>query len=122
IRRRMDRTHGDGLVFTTKGGAQWHYANFRRDVWDRAVAAANLNRKPTPHWLRHTHVGWLLVGDGANLAEIQRRIGHENISTTVDVYGSMVSDVRDSALEQFAALRDGVELGAGAPDAPAIEG
>jgi len=38
------------------------------------------------HDLRHTHVGWL-IDDKWDFYSIQRRIGHESIRTTFDVYG-----------------------------------
>lgn len=104
VRRRVGARHS-GLVFTTKLGSQWHYSNFRKRAWNPAVKAAGLTRDPTPHWLRHTHVGWMLMGGRATLPELQRRIGHENISTTIDVYGRMVDDVSADALESFAAMR-----------------
>lgn len=105
IRERLRRNGGKGLVFTKRSGAKWHYSNFRRDVWDPAVAEAGLSRKPTPHWLRHTHVGWLIIGRKVNLVEIQRRVGHASITTTTEVYGKMVDDISDEALDSFAAFR-----------------
>lgn len=104
LARRLGRVSGDGLVFTTGSGAQLHYSNFRRDAWDPAVAAANLARKPSPHWLRHTHVVWMAMS-GASLPELQSRIGHESIKTTIDVYGRMLTDVSPTALKGFAAMR-----------------
>lgn len=110
VRRRIEgRT--SGLVFTNRSGLQWHYANFLNRAWHPAVKAAGLSRKPSPHWLRHTHVNWLLMGRQVSLPELQRRIGHAHISTTVDVYGRMVDDVSDAALESFAAMRRLPELG-----------
>lgn len=106
IRDRVAATRPGELVFTTTGGSQWHYSNFRQRAWDPAVKVANLNRKPTPHWLRHTSVVWL-ARQGANLAELQSRIGHRNITTTINVYGRMLTDVSPDALHGFAVLRDG---------------
>jgi len=106
VRRRMEKVTGDGLVFTNKGGKQWRASNYRRDAWNPAVELAQLSRKPTPHWLRHTSVAWLVMGGGVSLAEIQRRIGHESIDTTINVYGRMIDDISDDALERFAAFRN----------------
>lgn len=104
VARRLEHVQGDTLVFTTGTGAQWHYANFRNRAWVPAVAAANLSRNPSPHWLRHTSVVWLAMS-GASLPELQSRIGHESITTTIDVYGSMLTDVSPSSLAAFAAMR-----------------
>lgn len=105
VRRRMDRVVGDGLVFTTAKGSQWHSSNFNARCWTPAVKACGLARRPTPHWLRHTAVGWLILTGKVSLPEIQRRIGHEHISTTIDVYGRMIEDVSSEALDAFARMR-----------------
>jgi integrase len=104
VRRRLERVRDGGLVFTTSTGAQWHSGNFRNRIWNPAVKAANLSRRPTPHWLRHTAVFWL-ARSGATLPELQSRIGHASITTTINVYGSMLQDVSPAALEGFAAMR-----------------
>lgn len=106
VRARIVGRHPDAPVFTTAEGAQWHYSNFLRRYWNPAVAAANLSRRPTPHWLRHTAVYWLVLS-GASLAEVQARIGHRSITTTIGVYGQMLADVQPATLDAFAALRDG---------------
>lgn len=113
LRRRVAGKQPADLVFTTsvnarnkQGGTQWHYSNFRTRYWDPAVKAANLSRTPTPHWLRHTHVVWMAMS-GAKLPELQSRIGHASITTTINVYGRMLSDVDESALGGFAAMRAG---------------
>jgi len=104
VRRRTRSSRPGGLVFTTATGAPWHHSHFRSRAWEPAVDLANLNRRPTPHWLRHTHVGWMVMA-GASLPELQSRIGHQSIKTTIDVYGRMVTDVQQEALDAFAALR-----------------
>lgn len=104
VRRRVgERT--SGLVFANRGGRQWHYANFLNRAWKPAVKAANLERGPSPHWLRHTAVAWMVLSGKVSLPELQRRIGHEHISTTIDVYGRLIDDVSDEALEAFEAMR-----------------
>lgn len=107
LRRRLERVQGNGLVLTTKTGHKWSNNNFRDRYWDPAVTAANLTRRPTPHWLRHTSVAWLVMTGKVSLPEIQRRIGHESIQTTINVYGRMIDDVSPDALDAFAALRRG---------------
>lgn len=105
VRQRVYRAGRGGFVFTTKNGAPWHHSHFRSRAWEPAVDVANLARRPTPHWLRHTHVGWMVMTGKANLPELQSRIGHASIKTTIDVYGRMVTDVSADALDAFAAMR-----------------
>ncbi|MGW5239190.1 hypothetical protein ACWEOW_09690 [Monashia sp. NPDC004114] len=76
VRARVSRQVRGGLVFTTGvtaqnglGGNQWRYSNFVQRYWLPAVKAANLGRRPTPHWLRHTHVAWMVLA-GASLPEL----------------------------------------------------
>jgi len=105
VRRRVAGTRPGGFVFTTKNGAPWHHSHFRSRAWEPAVDLANLNRRPTPHWLRHTHVGWMVMTGKAAIPEISSRLGHASIKTTIDVYGRMISDVQPEALDAFAAMR-----------------
>lgn len=111
VRRRMVGLRPGALVFTTGryanglGGSQWHESNFRRRYWDKAVEVANLARRPTPHWLRHTHVVWMHNTGSASLAELQARIGHASITTTIGTYGRMLTDVKPATLSAFAAMR-----------------
>lgn len=120
LRRRIGNRVGGGLVFTTAAGKQWHYTNFRRDIWDPARAAAGLERPapetppgvhkkrpsgPTPHDLRHTHIAWHLMG-GEGITRVQHRVGHASIKTT-EGYATMIDDVSDAALDRFAQMRQG---------------
>jgi hypothetical protein len=41
---------------------------------------------------------------GASLPELQGRIGHASITTTINVYGRMLTDVQPAALDAFAAM------------------
>lgn len=104
VRRRMDGLAPGSFVFTTGRGAMWNYAHYRTRYWLPAVKVANLTRKPTIHQLRHTAVGYMDAA-GADLAKIQKRIGHESIKTTIDVYGSMIRDVTPESLETLATIR-----------------
>lgn len=105
VRQRVSRARSGDFVFTTKNGAPWHHSHFRSRAWEPSVDLANLARRPTPHWLRHTHVGWMIMTRQSNLPELSARLGHASIKTTVDVYGRMVTDVSDNALDAFAAMR-----------------
>lgn len=104
VRRRLEHLEAGELLFQTDGGSMWNQSHFRTRFWNKAVKVAQLQRQPTPHWLRHTNVG-LLDAAGVSMAEIQRRIGHESITTTIDVYGGMIDDISDEALDIIAALR-----------------
>jgi len=54
-----------------------------------------LGKFPRIHDLRHSHASWLLE-DGNGIDVVQRRLGHEKITTTVDTYGH-ISEARMEA-------------------------
>lgn len=98
LSRRIAGKAPDAFVFTNPSGRKWHQSNFLERHWAKAAEASGLDRKPTPHWLRHTHVA-LLERGGASLPEMQRRLGHADIQTTINVYGRMIGDVRETVLD-----------------------
>lgn len=94
----ISRCAGQGpeeLIFTTAGGGQLKNARFSNYYWRPAVARAQeqgLEKDPRIHDLRHTHASWLIAA-GRPLPSIQRRLGHESITTTVDTYGHLLAEV-----------------------------
>lgn len=103
-RRIVGRGINDPVFPHPTTGKPWRPAGFGRDHWPKVVAAAGLaERGPTPYWLRHTHVA-LCHAAGMTLPEIQRRIGHEHISTTIDVYGRMIDGMSDDTARRLDAL------------------
>lgn len=105
VRERAERA-GAGLLLTTSRGSRWHYSNFITRAWRPAIDLAGLERRPTPHWLRHTSTVWLLRS-GASLADVQARIGHASITTTIGTYGTSIADVQPAALAAFTQLMNG---------------
>lgn len=79
----------DDWVFTAARGGPVYYHGFYRDVWGptmRRMTTKATARRRKPHDLRHSHGSWL-AADGVDLATISRRMGHESITTTVNIYG-----------------------------------
>lgn len=115
---------GEFMFPNTTGGHLWHGA-FQSRVWAPAVQKAMdadlcrslglvpLTRRPTIHDLRHTHASWL-IARGIPLPYIQARLGHESITTTVNVYGHLVPDAHDQMASAIAYTLSNVTL-------PAIE-
>ncbi len=75
-------------VFTNSTGGPVRYQQFWRDVWNPAVAKAELDPRPTPHDLRHTYASWQLTG-GTPLVVVSRQMGHESIKITADIYADV---------------------------------
>lgn len=86
-----------GLVFATREGTRVQSQHFTYRVWRPALARVGIERLRV-HDLRHTHASWLIAA-GVTLPVIQRRLGHESIKTTVDVYGHMAPDAHAGAAD-----------------------
>ena len=106
---------GDGgeLVFgSPESKTHLWPGRFRSSIWVPAVTAASdpdqcalvglkpLSKRPTVHDLRHTHASWL-VADGAPLPFVQARLGHEQITTTIGVYGHLLPDAHIAMSEMM---------------------
>lgn len=80
LRPELDRGKGKGRVFLNHRGAPLS----RMAIWTivkKAADRAGIERKVSPHTLRHTFATHLLQG-GADLAAVQELLGHADISTT----------------------------------------
>lgn len=93
VRRRIIGKKPGELVFTTSGGYVWRSRNLLRSEFARILDGAGIDKTKGmgPHFLRHTHVG-ILDRAGVSLAKMQRRIGHEDIKTTLNVYGGTIDN------------------------------
>lgn len=96
---------GDALVFTSRMGNRLNHSNVRIFAWLPAIEAAQDKTKhgaaalvhtPRIHDLRHSHASWLLAA-GVDMYAVQRRLGHEQITTTTNVYGHLMPEQQRSA-------------------------
>lgn len=100
---------GDLIFRAPKGVARVDYSHFWTRVWTPTVRRANdlaecakhgvkpIGKRPRIHDLRHSHASWLIAA-GVPLTVIQRRLGHESIKTTSDLYGHLMPDVQQVAV------------------------
>ncbi|WP_081423170.1 site-specific integrase [Leifsonia xyli] len=111
---------GDQLVFQSeRTGTHLWYGPFRSRIWVAAINAANdpekcgplgltpIGKRPNIHDLRHTHASWLIAA-GAPLPYVQARLGHEDIQTTVNLYGHLLPDAHHQMANIMADVMSGV--------------
>lgn len=93
----------DRLVFPSANSTPLRNRNFRRDVFDAAVDALDLDI--TPHNLRDTAAS-LAIQAGASVVAVARLLGHESAATTLNHYaGLFPSDLDDVAKRLDVAAR-----------------
>jgi integrase len=75
-------------VFVNRAGGPVRIHGFHARVWKPAVKRSGLYPPPRTHDLRHTCASWMIAAR-VPLPVIQKHLGHESITTTVDTYGHL---------------------------------
>lgn len=58
-----------------------------------------LLKRVSPHGLRHTA--------GASIKEVQDRLGHSDVKTTLDIYTHVTKKAKESAIQKFVSYLEG---------------
>ncbi|MFF2754796.1 tyrosine-type recombinase/integrase [Psychrobacillus sp. NPDC058041] len=69
----------------------------------RLLPKSNITKHITLHGFRHTHTS-LLIEAGVGIKEIQQRLGHTDINTTMNIYAHMTKNMEEKASQQFSKL------------------
>lgn len=108
----------DDDVFRGRHGGIFRHRNWGRRVFRSALDSAGCDTSMRIHDLRGTFAS-LAIQAGANVKALQRALGHESASLTLDTYGFLYPD-------DLAGLGEQIESAAGwlraAPDENAEEG
>jgi integrase len=109
LRPLVDGQPSSALLFRAPRGGQIRHDRFFSRVWkptlDRLNATEDdngnpitpaLTKRPRIHDLRHTHASQLMAA-GVPLNVVQKRLGHEKITTTADTYGHLAPDYLEVA-------------------------
>lgn len=91
------RSGRSGLVFTNRAHDPLRRSNFG-DMWRRVSAIAGLPHGATFHDLRHFYAS-LLISRGCSVKTVQRRLGHQSATETLDTYGHLWPDSDDETRE-----------------------
>lgn len=86
------------LVFPNSKGGYQRLSNLQ-DRLNRYCKKANIN-KIRVHDLRHTHAS-LLFASGSNAKEVQERLGHTDIKTTLNIYTHLTKKQKKLSLDKF---------------------
>lgn len=72
----------------------------------RLLKISGIDKELTPHSLRHTHTS-LLIEAGVGVKEIQQRLGHGDINTTMNIYARITENMEEKASQKFSELMRG---------------
>lgn len=72
----------------------------------KKIIAENNLEKMTVHGFRHTHCS-LLFESGATIKEVQERMGHTDIKTTMNIYAHVTDRKREETAHKFASFMRG---------------
>ncbi|WP_261134786.1 site-specific integrase [Bacillus sp. Marseille-Q3570] len=93
-----DEWHQSDRLFTTWNGMPMH-PNTINNWFPKFLKRNNLTPLPF-HGLRHT-AATLLIGKGVHVKTISNRLGHSNISTTMDIYGHALKSSDEEAANKL---------------------
>ncbi|WP_260399497.1 site-specific integrase [Peribacillus simplex] len=73
----------------------------------RLMKHLDVDKHIPPHSFRHTHTS-LLIESGAGVKEIQERLGHSDINTTMNIYAHMTKNIEEKTSHKFSELTKGL--------------
>jgi len=94
--------HDEGFIFATNEG----YPKTIRHIalrMQRLLKITSIKKDVTPHSFRHTHTS-LLIEANVHIKEIQERLGHSDINTTMNIYAHMTEGIKKEASTRFSNL------------------
>lgn len=86
------------LIFATRNNT--HRSLNTPAKWLNKIVKKTSLPKITIHGFRHTHAS-ALFASGATIKEVQERLGHEDVKTTLDIYTHVTKDQNEEAVNKL---------------------
>lgn len=90
----------DQFIFVTKDN-KLYYPQAVNDWLNWIYKKTPMELQITPHGFRHTHCS-LLFESGASIKEVQERLGHKDIKTTMNIYAHVTPQSIKETGDRFA--------------------
>lgn len=103
----VGRERGD-LIFTSVRGAPLRNRKERGAWFDQAAEEIGIPAL-TPHKLRNTAAS-MAISEGASVLSVQRMLGHESATVTLNVYAELFEDDLDEVAERLDKMRRAVPI------------
>lgn len=98
VKRRIADPAVVDYLFCNSAGTAATTQEFYNRAWSEARKVLGLEHPPRVHDLRHTCASWM-IGAGVPLVVVSRHLGHEDITTTANVYSHLDRRSFDDAAE-----------------------
>lgn len=98
-----DKWQDNDLVLANTIGKVISTTTFTSACFKPALEKAGISRETRFHDLRHTHAT-LLLAQGISAKIVQERLGHANISMTLDTYSHVTPDMQRAAVDALEGL------------------
>ncbi|MCY8354570.1 site-specific integrase [Bacillus haynesii] len=98
--------YDEGFLFPHKNG----YPFMPKKVgirMNRLVKQSNIQKKVSPHTLRHTHIS-MLTEAGVDLKEIMERVGHTDMRTTIEIYTHVTNKMKKETSNKMKCYLQGI--------------
>lgn len=94
----------NNFVFTDNNG--YPLVIKKLQLWIKAILKkTNINKNISTHSFRHTHCA-LLIEAGVHIKEIQERLRHKDINTTMNIYAKITNSYKKDASQKFSQLME----------------
>lgn len=87
------------LVFPALRGSGWMHSQSASNAM-RNITRKNNLKQIKMHELRHTHCS-LLFDAGVNVKEVQKRLGHKDVTITLNIYTHVTKDRQDEVADKL---------------------
>ncbi|MGI6212706.1 MAG: site-specific integrase [Anaerovoracaceae bacterium] len=95
---RREEDTGKSFIFQNSNGSFFTPSLLVKKI--HTVVSGTDLKYITPHGFRHTHCS-LLFSAGVSIPEVQDRLGHSDVKTTIDIYNHVYKKDRKTALDKL---------------------
>lgn len=96
----------NNFVFTDNNG--YPLVIKKLSMWIQSIMSrTNIDKNISTHSFRHTHCA-LLIEAGVHIKEIQERLRHKDINTTMNIYAKITNSYKKDASQKFSRLMENV--------------
>ncbi len=100
----FNTTIKDQLIFSNKTNTYIQPGQVQK--WMYSVQNEYSLKHVSPHGLRHSHCS-LLFEAGASIKEVQDRLGHSDVKTTLDIYTHVTKKAKEGVIQKFVDYLEG---------------